>query len=74
MPRLSFSLRDVFWLTLVVACLCAWGVEAFRVKKLQESVKRLYNENEELFKKHYPGLLYDGPKRPPPEPVRWGWP
>jgi hypothetical protein len=37
MRRLSFSLRDVFWLTLVVACLIAWRVD--HEKLLAENVK-----------------------------------
>ena len=36
MPR--FTLRDLFWLTLVVGCLCAWSIDRekleFRIREL----------------------------------------
>jgi hypothetical protein len=42
MPRLSFTLRDVFWLTLVVGILCVWGIDhswaAARYRKLSDAV------------------------------------
>lgn len=41
MPRLSFSLRDVFWLMLVVGCLCAWWTENQRRKSLAMEVQYL---------------------------------
>jgi hypothetical protein len=41
MPRLSFTLRDVFWLTLVVAVAMGWWADRKRldgtIEKMEES-------------------------------------
>ena len=43
MPRLSFSLRDVFWLTLIVGMGCAWWVarkDAGKARHEMEAAQR----------------------------------
>jgi hypothetical protein len=38
MVMTRFTLRDVFWLTLVVACLCAWWMERVSLtQKIRET-------------------------------------
>jgi hypothetical protein len=43
-PRLSFSLRDVFWLTLVIGLGCAWGIARIDAQKAQRNADAAQRE------------------------------
>lgn len=45
MPRLSFTLRDVFWLTLVVGMGCAWAADRYRLsRQFKDTINALHEE------------------------------
>jgi hypothetical protein len=39
---LRFTIRDLLWLTLVVAVLCAWGVDHMHLKQSMAGIVQLY--------------------------------
>ena len=48
MPRLSFTLRDVFWLTLVVGMSVGWWMEGRRGASIQSELNDLRPKHEKL--------------------------
>ena len=38
MKYMKFTLRDLFWLSLVVAILCAWGLDRMRQAKREKAI------------------------------------
>jgi hypothetical protein len=46
MPRLSFTLRDVFWLTLVARMGCAWIRDRFAIAEARHDIADMVRASE----------------------------